>query len=532
MAHAETTADNVVVNDTFEDGTATGWASAAGVETIAVSTAQARTGTKSLLVTGRTATYMGAGRTLTGTVKPGERYRVSVWLRLAAGEGSGRLNTTSITDGSQYASLGSALVNDAGWTEVAATVALPPSFTSYRFKIEGDAGLDFYVDDVTVTQLPPPPPVQQDIPSLKDVYQGQFLIGAAVKTPHLTGQVSEVLGKHFNSITAEYQMKWANIQPTEGHFTWADSDRLVAYAKANGMTVRGHTFVWHQGVPGWLFNHPVTGAPLTNSPADQQILLNRMKTHITTVMQRYGDDIPIWDIVNEAIDTKQADGYRHSRWYEILGPDYIAKAFEYAHAAVPTAKLYYNDYETEFAFKAGPVHDMLKDLIARGVPVSGIGHQMHLTMFNPTIEEVDDSLNRFSDLGIDQAITELDVGVSSRDLALPSVSNELLVQQGYYYKRLFEVFSAHADDLVSVTTWGIYDTQTWLRNWPMKRAEAPLFFDDNLQAKPAYWGVVDPTRLAKEPKIKLWDQCKNGGWVYFVEKYTNEGECVAANAPR
>lgn len=530
-ANAETSAGAVVVNDTFEDGATTGWAPAANAETIAVSTTQARTGANSLLVTNRTASYMGAARTLTDDVDPGERYRVSVWLRLAAGEGQARLNTTSITDGSRYAFLNSALINETGWTEVAANVTLPAAFTSFKFKIEGDAGIDFFVDDVTVTHLPPPPPVQQDIPSLKDVYGDQFLTGAAMSTAHTSGQVSELLSKHFDSITAEYQMKWANMQPTEGVFNWADADRLVAYAKANGMTVRGHTFVWHQGVPGWLFNHPVTGAPLTNSAEDQQILIDRMENHITTVMQRYGDDIPIWDVVNEVIDEKRPDGYRNSRWYQILGPDYIAKSFEIARAAWPSAKLYYNDYETEFAFKSGPVYDMLEDLIAKGVPVDGIGHQMHLTMFSPTPEQVDESLDLFATLGIDQAVTELDVGVSTRDLALTSISDDLLTEQGHHFADLYEVFSEHADQLESVTTWGIQDGQSWLRSWPMKREEAPLFFDAELQAKPAYWGVVDPSQLEKRPKISVWDQCKDGGWVNFVQKFASQGDCVAAKSP-
>lgn len=483
----------------FEDGTVQGWG-ARGEETVAATQDDARSGEWSLAVTGRTEPWNGPARDITALVSPGKTYRFSLFLKLAPDQEPADLRVSVQTDVDGDSTF-QTLVDDTtvgpdAWVEFAGTYTPTREADAIHLYAESASELvDFYLDDF-VFSVDAPLPIEEDIPSLKDVLADHFPIGVAIDSRETVGAPAELLTKHFNSITAENHMKPETIQPAEGEFDFGPGDELVAFAEANGLRVYGHTLVWHSQTPDWFFED-ADGNPLTNSPEHQQLLLDRMETHIRTVAAHYGDRIWAWDVVNEVIDESQDDGMRRSRWYEILGPDYVAHAFRIARDAFgPDVKLFINDYNTEFPAKREAMYQLVSRLLADGVPVDGIGHQLHVNLSRP-ISWVEDSIERFADLGVVQAVTELDVSVSeSSQESLPRTPPERLIRQGYYYRDLFEVLRAHGDKLVSVTVWGLYDTRSWLRTWPIDRPhEAPLLFDDRLQSKPAYWGIVDPSTL-------------------------------------
>ncbi len=174
--------------------------------------------------------------------------------------------------------------------------------------------------------------------TLKDKYKKLFPIGVAVSQRTLGGnKETELLLKQFNSMTPENAMKMGPIHPLEHRYNWAESDSIVSFAQHNGMLVRGHNLCWHEQTPRWIFTDSITGQQVT-----KEVLLQRLKDHITTVVNRYKGKIYAWDVVNEAIDDDSTKFLRNSKWYEICGEDFIVKAFEYAHAADPKALLFYN----------------------------------------------------------------------------------------------------------------------------------------------------------------------------------------------
>ncbi|WP_245529018.1 endo-1,4-beta-xylanase [Beutenbergia cavernae] len=489
-----------VVTSDFEDGTTQGW-SGRGSASVAVTADAAHDGAASLLVTGRTQAWNGASLDVTSAFEAGTTYGVDLWLRLATGAEPTDLRVSVQRDAggsSIFDTVATVSATADAWVQVAAEYTMPAAAEATQLYVESTGSLtDFLLDGVVVTGEEVPP-VQEDIPPLRDVLAGDFGIGVAIDARETTGASAQLLTRHFGQITAENAMKPESIQPTEGEFTFEAADALVAFAQQNDLRVYGHTLVWHSQTPEWFFAR-ADGTPLTSSPEDQAILLGRMEAHITAMGERFGDAAWAWDVVNEAIDESQPDGLRRSRWYEVLGPDYLTHAFRFADAAFPDAQLFLNDYNTEFPAKREAMYRVVADLIADGVPIDGVGHQLHVNLTRP-VAQVDATLARFAELGVAQAVTELDVSISrSADESLPTTPPERLVEQGYYYRDLFEVLRAH--ELASVTLWGLHDGRSWLRTWPIERPhEAPLAFDDRLQAKPAYWGIVDPGQLPHLPR--------------------------------
>jgi len=284
-------------------------------------------------------------------------------------------------------------------------------------------------------------------------------------------------------------------EPAEGQFTFAEADALVDFARAHDMKVRGHTLLWHNQTPAWVFRD-AAGNPLTNSPGHKALLLQRLDRHIRAVAGRYAGKVYAWDVVNEVIDEYQPDGLRRSRWYEIAGADYLRTAFRVAHEVVPDAVLYINDYNTHIPRKRDFLYSLVQTLRSEGIPVEGVGHQTHINVERPTIEQMEQSIQKFVNLNVQQEITELDMSVYGNAVdSLPSIPPDTLTLQGYRYRDLFDMLRRNRSHLDSVTLWGSSDANTWLKNFPFPRLDLPLLFDERLQAKPAYWGVVDPSRL-------------------------------------
>ncbi|RZK39574.1 MAG: endo-1,4-beta-xylanase [Pedobacter sp.] len=329
---------------------------------------------------------------------------------------------------------------------------------------------------------------------LKDYYKNYFSIGVAVGPGNLHGAEASLIKKNFNSITAENAMKMEVLQPAQGKFNWTLADSIVKFAKANQIRIRGHNLCWHEQVPDWFFKDE------KGKQVDKATLLERLKTHITAVVGRYKGQIYAWDVVNEAIDDDSNKFLRNSKWFEICGEDYIAKAFEYAHAADPSAKLFYNDYNTENPEKRDRILRLLSGLKAKGVPIDGIGLQAHWSLNDPTEINLRAAIEKYSAIGLKIQFTEVDVSIypweKNKREKKPGESDlftdNLERQQVNQYAMVFKIFREYRDKITNVTFWNISDQYSWLDDYPVRgRKNYPLLFDKNLQPKRAYWEVVN-----------------------------------------
>ena len=341
--------------------------------------------------------------------------------------------------------------------------------------------------------------------TLKDAYSGQFYIGAAINAAQITGQDARgdaIVEQQFNSISPENVLKWEVVHPQPGKYDFTLADQYVAFGEKHHMWIVGHNLVWHSQVPPWVFRDD------SGNLLSREALLARMKEHIDTVVGRYKGRIQSWDVVNEALNE---DGtLRQSRWEKIIGPDYIAKAFEYAHAADPAAQLTYNDYNIEYPAKRDGAVRLVKQLQAEGVPINCIGIQDHDSLTSPTAEQEGAAIDAFAALGLKVAISELDVDVlppafgqmtadvSAHAAADPKLNpwpnglpDDVEKQLAQRYAELFRVYAAHKAAISRVTFWGVTDGDSWKNDWPVRgRTDYPLLFGRDGQKKPAFAAVV------------------------------------------
>ena len=341
--------------------------------------------------------------------------------------------------------------------------------------------------------------------SLKAAYRGDFVIGAAINAAQITGQDARgdaIIASQFNSISPENCLKWEVVHPQPGHYDFTLADQYVAFGEKHHMFIVGHNLVWHSQVPAWVFRDD-KGNLLT-----RDALLARMREHIFTVVGRYKGRIQSWDVVNEALNE---DGtLRQSLWYKIIGPDYIAKAFKYAHEADPQAQLAYNDYNLENTPKLDGAIRLVKQLQGEGVPITTVGIQDHDNLTWPTPQQEGAAIGAFGELGLKVAISELDIDVLPAATGQPTAEVSLHIAQNpalnpwphglpgsvqqelaTRYGDLFAVFLKHRDVINRVTFWGVTDGDSWKNDWPVKgRTNYPLLFDRNGQPKPAYYAVI------------------------------------------
>ncbi len=329
---------------------------------------------------------------------------------------------------------------------------------------------------------------------LKDYYKAYFPIGVAISPQTLQTDEAEFIVKQFSSITPENAMKMGPLHPTENEYFWDDADKLVEFAEAHSMKIRGHALCWHQQTPDWMFKDQ------NGKQVSKEVLLERLKKHITKVVSRYKGRIYAWDVVNEAVADESGRVFRDSPWFRICGEDFIAKAFEYAHAADPNAQLFYNDYNTEQPLKRDKVYTLLKKLIEAGVPIHGLGLQAHWNLVEPSEQNLRDALDKYASLGVKIQITELDISVhpwvdpprDKRPDESDLFSPEMEQLQKEMYVRVFNVFREYKDKITGVTFWNVSDRYSWLDFYPVNgRKNYPLLFDKNLEPKQAYWEVVN-----------------------------------------
>jgi endo-1,4-beta-xylanase len=338
-------------------------------------------------------------------------------------------------------------------------------------------------------------------PTLKDAYKNDFLVGVAVNQKQFTGEDTNgvaIIKAQFNSISPENVLKWEIIQPRPGNdgYNFEPGDRYVKFGEQNGMYIIGHTLVWHSQTPKWVFL-----ADDGTNYCDRETLLKRMHDHIQTVVGRYKGRIKCWDVVNEAL---QDNGQlRKSPWLKIIGDDYIAKAFEYAHEADPDALLRYNDYALENEPKRKGAITLIKKLQAGGIPVTAIGLQDHVNMVWPSVEQEDATISDFASLSVKVMITELDADLLGRSQSADVAEMQRQIKSNIYtnglpdsvqqalakrYVDLFSVFLKHRKDIALVTFWGVSDGDSWLNRG---RMNYPLLFGRDHQPKPAFDAVIN-----------------------------------------
>jgi endo-1,4-beta-xylanase len=322
---------------------------------------------------------------------------------------------------------------------------------------------------------------------LKDFYPPDeyFYMGVAIPTSFIDNQKKvNLIRRHFNSVTADNDMKWSSLQPLEGNFNFSNADKIVDFAQANGLKVRGHCLCWHNQVPSWIFRDQQT-------TASKELVLQRLRTHITTVMTHFKGKVYAWDVVNEAIDDGSSV-YRNSQWYAICGEDFIFEAFKTARAADPDAKLFYNDYTAIDPTKRDKIYSLLVKLDEQNL-VDGMGLQGHWNTSYPSNSLINDAINKYKSLGLEVQVTELDVSVYTSNSDPQSAYTDNLAQkQSIAYGRYFDAFRTFKDAITGVTFWGLADDYTWLDNFPVAgRKNYPLLFDVNLDPKPAYFEAID-----------------------------------------
>jgi endo-1,4-beta-xylanase len=381
----------------------------------------------------------------------------------------------------------------------------------------------------------------QSVPSLKDAYQDYFKVGTAIYQGIATGEAGQVnsadltqeqvdqdialVKAQFNQISPENDLKWALVQPDPGPdgYNFGPADAYVNFGVSNHMFIVAHTLVWHNQTPDWVFAGTNPPPAVDNTPthgpgyigrgykgprASRDELLQRMHDHIATVVGRYKGKVQVWDVVNEAVADGGTNLLRNSLWEQIIGPDFIARAFEYAHEADPNAVLRYNDFGLESSGKRKKFIALIKSLQAQGVPVGAIGSQTHVSASSPTPQQLDEELTDLETLGLPIHITELDVNSAAHGQNINSgdvAGNAATTQGGLIadadqrsakqYANLFKVFIKHHQSVQVVTLWGINDGVSW-------RAKGrPLLFDKNDQPKPDFYAVINAA-TAKQASAK------------------------------
>lgn len=331
-------------------------------------------------------------------------------------------------------------------------------------------------------------PTELTVSALKDLFAEDFRIGAAVN-PRTIRTQEKLLAYHFNSITAENEMKFESVHPSEDEYTFEEADALVNFARKHGMAMRGHTLVWHNQTTDWLFQDRQGGL------VSKDVLFERIRSHIHTVVGRYKGDIYAWDVVNEVIADEGDSLLRASKWTEIAGGDFIAKAFEYAHEADPNALLFYNDYNESHPNKRDKIYTLVKSLLDRGVPIHGIGLQAHWNLHDPSLDDIRAAIEKYASLGLKLQLTEMDISVfrfddERTDLTEPAPG--MLERQAELYEAVFRLLKEYRDCVSSVTFWGAADDYTWLNDFPVRgRKNWPFLFDEQHKPKPAYFRVAD-----------------------------------------
>lgn len=497
---------------TFEDQALGGFTGRAGTETLTVTNEANHTegGSYSLKVEGRSNTWHGPSLRVEKYVDKGSEYTLSAWVKLIEPASAQLQLSTQVGNdtGASYVALSPKTISTAdGWVKYEGSYrynSVGGEHLTLYIESSNNATASFYIDDITFEHTGTAPvDIQRDLTPLKTAYQNDFLIGNALSAEDLEGVRLDLLKMHHNAATAGNAMKPDALQPTKGNFTFTAADAMVNKVLAEGMKMHGHVLVWHQQPPAWM-NTSTDGAG-KSVPLGRDEALANLRAHIKGVMEHFGGRVISWDVVNEAMNDNPSNpnnwqaALRKAPWYDAIGPDYLEQAFLAAREVLDQhpewdIKLYYNDYNDDNQNKAQAIYSMVKELNEKyalthpgKLLIDGVGMQAHYNI-NTNPDNVKLSLEKFISLGVEVSITELDIQAGSGN----KQTEKEQIAQGYLYAKLMDIYKAHAEHIARVTFWGMDDRTSW-------RAESsPLLFDRDLQAKPAYYAVIDPAKFMAE----------------------------------
>ena len=329
--------------------------------------------------------------------------------------------------------------------------------------------------------------------SLKDAWSKSFKVGTETSRYALEQPENvDIIRKHFSTIIPGNAMKISYIHPREDFYNWEEIDFIVDFARKENLSMRGHTFVWHSQTSDWIF---LDG----NEEVSKSKLFKRLEDHIFTVAPRYSNDIYAWDVINEALHDESSgeDGFRLSKWYKIGGKEIYDFAFQKMREAAPKTKLFYNDYNNESGEKLERNLKYLSSLLDRGIPVDGVGIQGHWFYNFPDEKTLRNAFERYSALGLDIELTEVDISLYNWDEArkkedfFTSRPEDRITQQAKVYMDIFTIAREYPS-VKNITMWGAADNLTWLDDFPVSgRKNWPLLFDEHYKEKPVVSQLIE-----------------------------------------
>lgn len=509
-----------LITDDFESST-TDWVPR-GTETVELSQEQAYTGTSSLKISNRTATWNGPMVDKSSILSLGESYTLGVYIKYV-GDSYASSQRFSLqlqySDGTSdvYKNIKTLAVNKGTWTLLDGQLTVPLDATNVKIYVETEYKtspstqdlLNFYIDDFTAVPANLPQ-IETNIASLKDVFSGYFKVGGAATASEVAPKPGkELFLKHYNSITFGNELKPDSVLDYDATVAYLEANpgddanpqvnlraakTLLDFARDNNIPVRGHTLVWHAQTPDWFFK---VNYSKEDSAAwvSKDVMLKRLENYIKNVMELIKKDYPTvdfyaWDVVNEAVDPNTSTGMRNpgsnnktsgnSLWMQTVGEDFIVKAFEYARKYAPTGcKLFYNDYNEYEDRKLGFIVKILTNLKSKSL-VDGMGMQSHWTMDYPSISMFENAVRKYAALGLEVQLTELDI-------KNPDNTSATLTKQATRYQQLATKLADLKKEGLNITAlvfWGVTDTTSWLGGYP-------LLFDGQYKAKPAFYSIVN-----------------------------------------
>ncbi len=508
-ADDDTTSENeVIASATFEDGV-DGFTprmnEGQSVQVEVVKDGTAHGGDGYLLCTNREKSWQGAKYMVDDVLEQGKKYTVNAWVKTPWYATVTLSMQYTDSNGDVHYSNIQSVVSQGDWAEISnAKVQMPTDATEISLYFEcSDTNVNIAIDDFTIYGTPEYT-IQQDIPSLKDVYSPYFKFGGALMASELASTATqELVKKHYNSITFGNELKPENVlvqskcqelaesgDETQVAVSIDSARSLLEFCQENNISVRGHVLVWHSQTPDWFFKE---GYSDDGDYVSKEVMLGRMENYIKNLMELLATEYPdvdfyAWDVANEiwtdsgtprtARELNYTDN-NTSAWVKIFGDNsFVDYAFEYARKYAPEGcKLYYNDYNEYMPAKTTAIVDMVTRLKEKGL-IDGIGMQSHLDVTFPSISTYEKALKAFCETGLDVQITELDATTSD-------TSEEGLEIQAQYYSDIMDLAVKYSDSISAVVIWGTTDDQSW------RSSRLPVLFNEDYTAKPCYYSIID-----------------------------------------
>lgn len=489
----------VVYSTGFEDGI-NDFTGRGGVETLQIVNTDSYSGTNCLECSNRGKGWHGPWLALEGLLEPGIEYMVSAKAKAQWYNNINlKLDYTDSSGQRHYVDILSA-VSQGDWVEMNdGKFIIPNNVTNVYLYFECNDTANMYIDDFEI-KTAPVYEIQQDIPSLKDIYSSYFKIGGAVTTTELASKTAQdLIKKHYNSLTPGNELKPESIldqaatiasgSETNPVVNIASAREILDFCRDNNISVRGHVLVWHSQTPDWFFKEGFTDS---GDWVSKEIMLQRMENYIKNVFEALETEYPTvdfyaWDVVNEAwLDNGsprtgggQSENPNYSGWVKIFGDNsFIEPAFEYAKKYAPEGcKLYYNDFNEYMPDKTNAIVNMANELKEKGL-IDGIGMQSHLDVGFPSASAYKKALKAFVDTGLDIQVTELDI--TTTDLTESGFE-----KQAQIYNEIMDACEEYSDSISAVVFWGTTDDKSW------RAAKCPLLFNEDFTAKPAYYSIIE-----------------------------------------